>query len=369
MKKAIIAIMISMLLFVTVPAVTATGNFGVYTPTKATTGILWSDNFDSYALGTDLHGVGGWKGWDNDPTWTAYVSNTQAQSTPHSVEIVGNSDLVHEYSGYTSGNYTFKTYVYIPTDFVGQSYFIMLSDYTDGAGAANEWAIQLRFDSDLGIVEYEFDGVQDVLILGQWIELRVEIDLDNDWHQFYYDGLLLHEKAWTAGPNNQGTGFLKIAAVDLFANGASPVYYDDFTLYGPDIAVPDLDVTGDLAWAQVPAGSTQTATLEVSNVGTAGSELDWEVESYPSWGTWTFTPASGLDLTPAGSPISVAVEVVAPNEKEKEFDGVVKFVNSENPADFVEIPVTLSTPKPYNTPFMSFLERIVNRFPLLQRIL
>ena len=137
LKKAIIAIMICMLLFVTVPAVTATGNFGVYTPTKATTGILWSDNFDSYALGTDLHGVGGWKGWDNDPTWTAYVSDTQAQSTPHSVEIAGDSDLVHEY-GYTTGNYTFKTYVYIPTDFVGQSYFIMLSDYTDGGGAANQ---------------------------------------------------------------------------------------------------------------------------------------------------------------------------------------------------------------------------------------
>jgi hypothetical protein len=367
LNKGIIAIIVSMLLFVTVPAVTATGTFNVYTPTQATTGILWSDNFDSYALGSSMHGQGGWKGWDNDPTWTAYVSDTQALSAPHSVEIATDADLVHEY-GYTSGNYTFKTYVYIPGDFVGQSYFIMLSDYVDGAGAGNQWAVQFRMDSDLGVVEYEFDGVQDVLITDQWIELRVEIDLDNDWHQFYYDGLLLHEKAWTAGPNNQGTGFLKIAAVDLFANGASPVYYDDFTLYGPDLNIPDLDVTGELAWAQVPAGSTQTATLEVANVGTAGSELDWEVDSYPSWGTWTFTPSSGTDLTPAGSPISVDVEVVAPDETEKEFDGVVKFINTEDPSDFVEIAVTLSTPKPYNTPFLNFFERLVNRFPLLQRI-
>ena len=27
----------------------------------------WSDNFDSYATGSQLHGQGGWKGWDNNP--------------------------------------------------------------------------------------------------------------------------------------------------------------------------------------------------------------------------------------------------------------------------------------------------------------
>jgi hypothetical protein len=343
----------------------------VYTPTTAQTGLLWSDDFSAYTLGQFLDGDptdGGWKGWDDDPTFGAFVVDTYELSIPHSVEIVADVDLVREYSGYTVGNYTFKTYVYIPDDFVGQSYFIMLSDYTDGAGQNNKWAVQLRMDSDLGVVEYEHDGIQDVLITGQWIEIRVEIDLDNDWHQFYWDGLLLAEKAWTAGPNNGGDGFLNIAAVDLFANGATAVYYDDMTLYGPDIQIPDLGVTGELAWAQVPAGSTQTATLEVSNVGTPGSELDWEVESWPSWGTWTFTPSSGTDLTPTGSPTSVNVEVKAPNQKEEEFDGVVKFVNSEDPSDFVEIPVTLTTPQPYNAPIFNLFQRILSYFPLLQRL-
>lgn len=354
-------------MIVTVPAVTATGNFDVFTPTQATTGILWQEDFDSYALGSSLHGQGGWKGWDNDPIWTANVSDDFARSAPHSVNIEKDADLVHEFSGMTSGNYTLKTYVYIPGNFVGESYFIMLSDYTDGAGQANQWAVQLRID-DEGFVEYEADGMTDILIYDTWVELRVEIDLDNDWHEFWYDGLLLHAKNWTAGPNNGGTGFLNIAAIDLFANGASPVYYDDFTIIGPDIDLPDLDVTGQLAWAQVPAGSTQTATLEVSNIGTLGSELDWEVDSFPSWGTWTFTPSSGTDLTTTGSPTSVNVEVVAPDETEKDFDGVVKFVNSEDSADFVEIAVTLSTPNVYNTPIMNLFQRIVNRFPLLQRI-
>ena len=44
--------------------------------------IFWEDNFDSYDEGQDLHGVGGWKGWDNDPLWTAYVTADQAQSAP-----------------------------------------------------------------------------------------------------------------------------------------------------------------------------------------------------------------------------------------------------------------------------------------------
>ncbi len=29
--------------------------------------VPWSDDFDSYANDSALHGQGGWKGWDNDP--------------------------------------------------------------------------------------------------------------------------------------------------------------------------------------------------------------------------------------------------------------------------------------------------------------
>ena len=50
----------------------------------------WSDNFDSYTTGQFLDGTpddGGWKGWDDDPQFGAYVVSDQALSTPHSVEI------------------------------------------------------------------------------------------------------------------------------------------------------------------------------------------------------------------------------------------------------------------------------------------
>jgi len=114
--------------------------------------------------------------------------------------------------------------------FEGQSYFILLSDYTDGAGQDNKWAVQLRFDSGLMIVESEFDTVSLPITLDKWTEIRVEIDLNNDWMEIFVDDVFLIEKEWTAGPNNAGDGILNIAAVDLFANGASSVYYDDLSL-------------------------------------------------------------------------------------------------------------------------------------------
>ena len=114
--------------------------------------------------------------------------------------------------------------------FEGTSYFILLSDYTDGGGQENKWAVQLRMDSGLGVIECEYDAISLPLVMDKWVEIRVEIDLDGDWMEIYYDGEFLYEKAWTATPNNDGTGFLNIAAVDLFANGATSVFYDDMSL-------------------------------------------------------------------------------------------------------------------------------------------
>jgi hypothetical protein len=114
--------------------------------------------------------------------------------------------------------------------FEGTSYFILLSDYTDGAGQENKWAVQLRMDSALKVIECEFDAVSLPLIMDQWVEIRVEIDLDGDWMEIFYDNVFLIEKEWTAGPNNQMDGIRNIGAVDLFANGATSVYYDDLSL-------------------------------------------------------------------------------------------------------------------------------------------
>jgi hypothetical protein len=113
---------------------------------------------------------------------------------------------------------------------VGDPYFILLSDYTDGAGDDNLWAVQLRFDIDLGVVESEFDNKTLPLVTDEWVEIRIEIDLNNDFMKMYYNDELLHQKEWSAGPENTGNGIVNLSAVNLYSDTSTSVYFDDFVL-------------------------------------------------------------------------------------------------------------------------------------------
>ncbi len=127
---------------------------------------------------------------------------------------------------------------------------------------------------------------------------------------------------------------------------------------------PDLDCDGSLSWTDVNPGDTVTDSFTVENIGDAGSELNWEIESYPDWGTWTITPDSGTGLTPEGSPVTIEVSVVAPDEGETEFTGEVKVVNSDDPDDFCIIDVSLVTPVSQQLLILQFLKNLAERFPV-----
>ncbi|GAG03771.1 unnamed protein product, partial [marine sediment metagenome] len=140
--------------------------------------------------------------------------------------------------------------------------------------------------------------------------------------------------------------------------------------------IPDLDCDGSLSWTDVEPGATVTGSFTVENIGDPLSLLDWEMESYPDWGTWTFDPDSGIDLTPEDPAVTVTVEVVAPDievvtpeDPNTEFTGEIKIVNSDDLDDFCIIDVSLVTPVSRNSVFLQFLERLMQRFPLLERIL
>jgi hypothetical protein len=335
----------------------------------------WCDNFDSYTNDQFLDGGpedGGWKGWFNDPNAGAYVVDDQALSAPHSVEIIGATDLVHEYAGYTSGKWNYTAMQYIPTDFSGDSYFILLSGYDD-AGATNVWAVQLSFNSATGLVESQFNAETLDYNLGVWTEIRCEIDLTGDWLEIYYGDQLLASHAWSDTVQSSGGGPLAIAAVDLYANGASAVYYDDICLEawgGGQPTEPDLDCEGSLTWVDIQAGAAVSGDFIVKNIGSAGSELNWEIASYPTdWGTeWTFTPSSGT-ITGVDQ-VTVEVTLNAPLKKKQTFTGIVKIVNSDNSSDFCEIDVSLTTPRARMSNFIqTLLQRFPNAFPVLRYIL
>lgn len=121
---------------------------------------------------------------------------------------------------------------------------------------------------------------------------------------------------------------------------------------------PDLNCDGSLNWPSVKPGATVTGSFIVENIGEPNSELDWEVTEWPNWGTWTFTPISGNDLTPEDGQVTVQVSVIAPSEK-SEFNGAVKIINKHDPGDFEEIMVYMKTP----------VLKIVNQQPTQQLLL
>ncbi len=244
-------------------------------PIPRQTSIIWSDNFDSYANGTFLDGSagsGGWKGWDNDSNAHGTVSDVQSRSSPHSDMISNASDNVHEYD-IESGNFTYIAWQYIPQNVMGQTYFILLSDYWDGGDNNCIYAVQLRFDSDLMVVESENDAATLPLQLGKWCELRAEVNLTSDMFAFYYDGDLLIAKNWTATPDNDGSGVLKLSAVDLWANSATPVYYDDMSITtgSQQQPKPSLQISSI-------TGSKGTVTAVIENTGNGdATNISWTI--------------------------------------------------------------------------------------------
>jgi hypothetical protein len=139
---------------------------------------------------------------------------------------------------------------------------------------------------------------------------------------------------------------------------------------------PDLDCSGTLSWTEVSPGEIVAGQFLVANIGDSTSTLSWNIESYPSWGVWSFTPSSGSGLTPEMGAITVGVEVTAPDQQNQQFTGEIKIANTEDSNDFDTISVSLKTPVsiPQNkllidSWFLSILERFPHAFPILRQML
>ncbi len=223
-------------------------------PAVALGQVPWSDDFDSYANDSSLHGQGGWKGWDNDPAWTGYVRDDQPKSAPHSLESMGDTDLIHEYPGVEEGTVVYSAWAYVPDDLVpggsDGNYFIMQNLYNDGGPYA--WVVQVWFDPTTGLFTGTFGSSAESgtpYLPNSWNHIEVTFYMYDDWVQVRLNGTLLDDPALAdhdtlgGGYTNSGGVFggdgsaVDVASVDLFAFGASEIYYDDLSL-------TQLDLTG-----------------------------------------------------------------------------------------------------------------------------
>ena len=153
-----------------------------------------------------------------------------------------------------------------------------------------------------------------------------------------------------------------------FSVGSSGIGLFFLDMHEPEFE-PDLVCSDKIKWVNVKPGSTVNDSFYIGNAGDPGSLLDWEISDYPDWGDWTITPEEGYDITPEQEPFVVEVSVVVPSDKNTEFTGEIKIVNSENTSDICTVEVYLSTPRnraTYHSFFNSIFEGLTNIHPLLQ---
>jgi len=267
----------------------------------------WADDFDSYTLG-DLTGQGGWETWPGGTS--GVVTDFVSRSASQSVDILaGLTDQVHTYEGYTSGKWFYTAWQFIPSDYTGTSYFILLNRWPDPV--SGDWSVQMTFNAANGLIEADLGASPRPpgyvrFVTGQWVEIRVYIDLDEDWCQIFYNGQLLDDPAvpdhptlgggysWSGGVFGQGIGAVDIRAVDLFANDGSSVYYDDMSLepatIWADVKVNGSDTPGNITVGQ--KAKISCAFVAADQLGNNGDV--WIVLDTPLTGQLTWLSYDGV---------------------------------------------------------------------------
>ena len=199
----------------------------------------WSEDFESYANGSNMHGQGGWQGWDGNSDAGAFVTQVQNHTIGglQSVDIRLAADLVHPFSGYETGTWNLSVWQYVPALLIAPSgqYFLVQKEYNDGG--PYQWSISMWVAND-GAVHCDCGDVDNGTAGVKWIPdawnlIEAEIDLDNDSVTLQYNGTVMGAYQWTTGVFNGDSGCPAsgcIGAIDLFAFNGTSVYYDDFEL-------------------------------------------------------------------------------------------------------------------------------------------
>jgi len=341
---------------------------------KTSTDIFWSDNFDSYDLGEILgdnpNEDGGWEIWDdgiNNPRPSGgEVVDYIYRSSPHSLEIFGPCDILHQFDGLNCGNVTCSVWSYVPNEVNYGAVTVFGSYHKQGTSVDPLTPVGVQFDNVEGVIFNVYYHNYLPIITDQWVEIRLELNLEEDWYECYYNNELLVEGIWTV--TTHGDAYRNFGFLDFFL-GTNPVLFDDITVEWESTGLePDLDGEGSLQWTDVEVETIVTGSFSLENIGDPNSWLEWRVDEYPDFGTWYCNPAKGLLKTEDG-PITVEVRVKAPENKNKQFTGDLKIEVIGNPNDEVIIPVTLTTPKimQFNE-FNPWISRIIERFPILESL-
>jgi hypothetical protein len=193
--------------------------------------IPFNDNFDSYTVGQGIDGLGGWQVWaPGSPD--GVIVNSEANSDPNALQLQAGTDLVQ--AGHVEGGvWELSAMTYFPSSSNNNTggYLIGLNTWASPAGPYH-WSADMGFDVagfPNVVVIQEDPTVQAPLLLDQWVEARMVIDLDNDTYDAFYGSTqLVNDRPWSTGWSAGGQ--VAIEAIDFYSSGVVGMLFDDVSL-------------------------------------------------------------------------------------------------------------------------------------------
>ncbi len=194
--------------------------------------LLDFDDFESYAVGSGIAGQGAWDTWDQAAGVDSDVVDTWNSTAggANSLELTPNDDVVRLFGGLTTGAFSFTSNMYIPSGQAGDYYYILLNTYNHNG--PKDWSGQIHLSDATGICNA--DNVSggggtfsDTPVLyDTWVEMRVDVDLDANLYQAFYNSVqIVVDGTWYGGGGQQA-----MECLDLYNAGGGVFYYDDVSI-------------------------------------------------------------------------------------------------------------------------------------------
>jgi hypothetical protein len=238
--------------------------------------VIFEDNFDSYTadMGVSEQSLV-WDTWDGSAAPDAMVSSAVAFSGANSAKIEGMAtDLVLPMGPYSAGKYDLKFKMNL-TDAGG--YFNLLHQWS-ATSTTYQWACDVFFGVD-GALSWTTGGAQgsgNSVALGEWFDVQVTADMDNDMGYIYINGTVVNSWQWSLNNANGTAGQNILAAADFFgtndAGGEGLYYIDDVQLiestgvYTEEVQAANIAMWPNPANNQLNIAlpsSTQTADVQI----------------------------------------------------------------------------------------------------------
>ncbi len=202
----------------------------------------WSEDFESRTPGP-IAGQAGWSIWCDGGSDGSVENTGPARSGTNAFVAVTSTDVVQEFVGVTSGQWTFTAWVYVPSNAPGtglrSGWINLMNTYCT---PPHHWSTATSFNLAVGQVRSWLSTSTAPLITDQWVEYRVEIDLDTDMFEEYYNGqLFAPARPWTT---NVGPGGARaLVAVDLYSDAIDGIRFDDLSLTSATGCYADCDTS------------------------------------------------------------------------------------------------------------------------------